>query len=180
MMLFVKEHPIQKIKLWRSIEDYKKILDIPNVRFFHPNVNSQELLEKSRGIITISGGTGFEALFFQKPVILFGDEHYDILSTVTKIKNMNELPEKIRNALMNFKYDEKEFNRFMSILKKHALPVPHWAIMKDGVSLSSIQRNGEKFDITNLYFEKFLARHSKYFKLIADTIFSRYKMKFGE
>ena len=64
------------------------------MRFLHPSVNAQEVIEKSQGVITISGATGFEALFYHKPVILFGDEYYDKLSMVTKIETFNELPYK--------------------------------------------------------------------------------------
>ena len=99
-VLYVKEHPFQKHKSWRSIDDYKKIKNIPNVRFLHPNVNAQEVLEKSQGVITISGATGFEALFYHIPIIMFGDEYYDKLSMVTKIKTFDELSYKIQKYIM--------------------------------------------------------------------------------
>jgi len=174
-ILYVKEHPLQKIKLWRSIDDYKKILEIPNVKLLHPKMNAQEILEKSQGVISISGATGFEALFYQKPVILFGDEHYDKLSMVTKIEVINDLPKKIRNVLLNFKFDEREFGIYMEILKQFAIPVPYYSILKEGVTLSSIQRNGHEFSLTNLHFQKFYEKYEEYFKLIANTIFSKFQ-----
>ena len=154
-VLYVKEHPLQKIKLWRSIEDYKKIKSIPNVRFLHPSVNAQEVLEKSQGVIAISGATGFEALFYHKPVFLFGDEYYDKLSMVTKVEKIIDLPQIIKSALSNFKFDEREFDTYMEVLKKYALSVPYHSIIKEAVSLSSIQRNGKEFSLTNLHFQKF-------------------------
>lgn len=172
-LLYVKEHPTQKDKFWRSISDYQKIIDIPNVRLIHPSVSSLKLLEKSQGVISISGSTGFEALFFQKPVILFGDEHYDKLSMVTKIKKMSNLSQEIKNALINFKFNENELGIFMDILNKYSLSIPYASIMKDGVTLSSIQRNGEDYNTTNLHFQKFAKKYEKGFKLIAKTVFSR-------
>jgi hypothetical protein len=172
-ILYVKEHPLQKIKLWRSIGDYKKIIEIPNVKLLHPSMNAQEILKNSQGVISISGATGFEALFYQKPVILFGDDHYDKLSMVTKIQTINDLPKKVKNALLNFKFNEKEFSIYMKTLKQFALPIPYYSILKEGVSVSSIQRNGQEFNLTNLYFQKFYEKYDKYFKLIADTIFLR-------
>ena len=172
-VLYVKEHPLQKIKLWRSIEDYKKIRNIPNVRFLHPSVNAQEVLEKSQGVIAISGATGFEALFYHKPVILFGDEYYDELSMVTKIETFDELSYKIRNTLSNFEFNEKELSILVKVLKEFALPVSYYSILKDGVSLSSIQKNHNNFNLTNLEFEKFIKKWEEEFTLLAKTILIR-------
>ena len=172
-LLYVKEHPLQKIKLWRSIDDYKKIRDIPNVRFLHPNVNAQEVLEKSQGVISISGATGFEALFYHKPVILFGDEYYDKLSMVTKIETIIDLPQKIRNTLFNFKFNDKEFSMFVKILKEFALPVPYYSIIKDGVLISSVQRNKNNFNLTKSTFKKFIQKWDKEFTILAKTILVR-------
>ena len=172
-LLYVKEHPLQKIKLWRSIDDYKKIRNIPNVRFIHPNVNAQEILEKSQGVISISGATGFEALFHHKPIILFGDEYYDKLSMVTKIESIIDLPLKIKNALSNFKFNDKELSMFVKILKEFALPVPYYSIIKDGVSISSIQRNENNFNLTESAFKKFIEKWEKEFTILAKTILQR-------
>ena len=138
-------------------------------------MNAQKILEKSQGVIAISGATGFEALFYRKPVILFGDEHYDKLSMVTKIQVINDLPQKIKSALSNFKFNEREFGIYMKVLKQYALPVPYYSILKEGVSLSSIQRNGQEFSVTNFHFQKFYEKYDKYFKLIANTMFSRFQ-----
>jgi hypothetical protein len=172
-VLYVKEHPLQKIKLWRSIDDYKKIKSIPNVRFLHPSVNAQEVLEKSQGVVAISGATGFEALFYHKPVILFGDEYYDELSMVTKIEIIEDLPSQIKKALINFKFNKRELSMFVKVLKEFALPIPYYSIIKDGVSVSSTQRNKNNFDLTNLEFKKFYEKWGKEFTLFAKTILTR-------
>ena len=172
-VLYVKEHPLQKIKLWRSIDDYKKIKNIPNVRFLHPSVNSQEVLEKSQGVIAISGATGFEALFYHKPVILFGDEYYDELSMVTKIEIIEDLPHQIKKALINFKFNKRELSMFVKILKEFALPIPYYSIIKDGVLISATQRNQNNFELTNLEFKKFYEKWGKEFTLFAKTILTR-------
>ena len=158
-LLYVKEHPTQKDKFWRSIKDYKKIIDIPNVKLLHPKVNSLELVERSQGVIAISGSTGFEALFYKKPVIIFGDEHYEKLSMVTKIKEIGNLSQEIKNALMNYKFNQNELNIFMKIFNELSLQVRYASIMKDGVSLSAIQRNGENFDLTNMHFKKYTIKY---------------------
>ena len=172
-VLYVKEHPFQKHKLWRSIDDYKKIKNIPNVRFLHPSINAQEILEKTQAVISISGATGFEALFYHKPIIMFGDEYYDKLSMVIKIETFDELSYKIQNALTNFKFNEKELSMFVKILKEFALPVQYYSILKDGVLISAIQRNQNDFELTNLEFKKFLKKWEKEFIILAKTILVR-------
>ena len=175
-VLYVKEHPIQKTKLWRSVEDYKKIIALPNVKLVHPSVDSQELISKSQGIVVISGSVGFEALFYKKPIILFGDEYYEGLSMVTKITSLTTLPEVIKNTLSNFKFNNKELNALMQIINNQTISVPYFSIMKDGIMLSSIQRNKNDFNLTIKHFEKFYAMHKNYFELIAKTIYLKLKI----
>ena len=173
LILYVKEHPAQISKLWRSIEDYKRILALPNVKLVHPSVNSQELISKSQGVIVNIGSAGFEALFHKKPVILFGDEYYGELSMVTKITSLTTLPKVISNALSNFKFNNKELNALMQIANEQTISIPYYSIMKDGVVLSSIQRNGNDFNLTIKHFRKFYDTHKNHFELIAQTIYSK-------
>ena len=172
-ILYVKEHPIQKEKLWRTIDDYKKIIALPNVKLVHPNVSSLELISKSHMIISIAGGTGFEALFYKKPILLFTDEYYDELSAVTKIKTLTELPNYIKNALYNFKVNDKELNALMQVLNNETITVPYFSILKDGIMLSTIQRYEQDFNLTIQYFEKFYNTHKDHFELIAHKIYSK-------
>jgi hypothetical protein len=172
-VLYVKEHPVQKIKLWRAIDDYKKIINIPNVKLVHPSVSNQDLISKSQGVIAISGGTGFEAIFYKKPVILFADEYYDVLSMVTKIKTITTLPGYIANALSNFKFDNKELDAFMRAFNEQSLSVPYHSIMNDGDVLSSIQRYERDFNLTMQQYQKFYESYKNYFELIAKTVYSK-------
>jgi hypothetical protein len=173
LVLYVKEHPIQKTKLWRTIDDYKKILALPNVKLVHPSVNSQELISKSQGVVVINGSIGFEGLFYKKPIILFGDEYYDELSMVTKIISLTTLPDVINNALSNFKFNNKELNALMQVVNDQTISVPYFSIIKDGVVLSSIQRNENDFNLTIKHFQKFYDTHKNHFELIAQTIYSK-------
>lgn len=172
-ILYVKEHPIQKTKLWRSVNDYKKILSIPNVKLINPNVDSQELISKSKGVILISGGMGFEALFHKKPVILFSDEIYEKLSMVTKVTTFDKLHEDIKNALKNYKFDNKELNTLMKIINEKSIEIPYFTMIKEGVILSSIQRQEQNFNLTLMHFQKFYEIHKDSFELIAKTIYKK-------
>ena len=123
-VLYVKEHPIQQIKLWRSVDDYQKIIDLPNVKLVHPGVDSQFLISKSKCVISISGATGFEALFYKKPVILFANDYYDTLSMVTRVNSLIDLPKVIIDVLNNFEFETKEFNALMQAYENQSISVP--------------------------------------------------------
>lgn len=172
-VLYVKEHPVQELKSWRSIEDYEKIINLPNVRLVHPSVKNPDLISKSQGVIAISGGTAFEAIFYKKPVVLFVDEYYDVLSMVTKVKTLTTLPNDIENALLNFKFDIKELNAFMQAFNEQSLSVPYHSIMNDGTFLSSIHRYEHDYDLTIQYFLKFYEKYKNHFELIAQRIYSK-------
>jgi len=172
-VLYVKEHPAQKSKLWRPIEDYKKIISIPNVRFIHPDFNAQELISKADGLITALGDTGFEGLFYKKPIFIFGKDHYKDLSNVTKINSFPELYEKIKNTLDNFEFNNKEMNVMMQAIENQTISIPYYSLLKDGVMISSIQRYENNFDLTIEHFEKYFENYKQYFKLIANTIYSK-------
>ena len=172
-VLYVKEHPVQKLKFWRPISDYKKIIDIPNVRLVHPSVNNLDLIPQSHGVIAISGGTAFEAIFHKKPVILFGDEYYDVLPMVTKIKTFNTLPLEIKNALLNFKFNNKELNAFMQVFNEQSLPIPYHSLMTDGSIVSSVQKYKLDHNLTTQHFLQYYEKYKNHFELIAQTIHSK-------
>jgi len=45
--LYVKEHPVNVFREWRPVNDYKKIMELPNVKLIHPSVKSIDLIKKS-------------------------------------------------------------------------------------------------------------------------------------
>lgn len=171
--LYVKEHPVQKLKFWRSLTDYKKLVSIPNVKFIHPSVSTDELLNKCQGVIAISGGTSFETIFYKKPVILFADEYYDVLSTVTRINTFKTLSNDIANALCTFKFDNDELNAFMEASNNQSFLIPYHIIRDDAQILSSLQNYVNDFNLTANEFEKFYEKYKNYFELIAQTIRSK-------
>ena len=171
-ILYVKEHPIQKEKSWRPIDVYQRIIDIPNVKLIHPNVNSQELISKSQAVFCVSGATGFEALFYKKPVILFSNEYYDVHSMIFKVKNFTELPIIINHAIQNIKFNDDELHALMQASDTQSISIPYFTMLKDGIRLSSIQKNGN-FELTIQNFQKYYENYKDYFSLIAKTINSK-------
>ena len=116
-LLLVKENPAQTNREWRKISEYKEMLEIPNVRVIHPSVSKETLFKNSSLVITVAGSSGLEAAFYEKPSIVFSDTIYSILSSVTEVKEIEKLPDVIRESLSK-KIESRELNRFLMLLEK--------------------------------------------------------------
>jgi len=97
--LYVKENPSQSTREWRSISEYSEIMNIPNVTVIHPSFNSQDLIKNCKLVFTITGSSGFEAAFYGKPSIIFTTVGYEILPSVTMIKDITSLNHNIIQSL---------------------------------------------------------------------------------
>ena len=176
-MLYVKEHPIQKTKLWRSIDEYKKILDLPNVKLVHHSINSQEIIKKSLGVITLGGAVGIEAIKLKKPVIIFGNEYYDVISSVFKTDSFYELI-KIFKRISHEKIipSELEILKLFSAIADESIMIPYFSIINDGIVLSSIQRIQNDSNLTETNFILFYQKFKDSFDKMASEIFSKMEL----
>ena len=113
--LYVKENPSQSIRYWRKKSEYEDIMDIPNVRLFHPNFSSENLIENCSLVITIAGSSGLDAAFYQKPSIVFADLGYSVLPSVSKLNCMEELPKIIRDSLEK-KVNSEDLDKYLAFL----------------------------------------------------------------
>lgn len=110
-LVYVKEHPTQVAYAWHPISYYEQIMSLPNVILIHPSVDSEELIKKSSLVTTIGGTVGLECGYFNKHCITFTDTEFSHLSHVHLIKNIEELPDVIRNSL-DKEVDKKEIESF--------------------------------------------------------------------
>ncbi|RZD44349.1 MAG: hypothetical protein CXT78_06705 [Thaumarchaeota archaeon] len=116
--LYVKENPNAASRDWRSIDEYKEIMKIPNVKLIHPSANVEKIYQNSSLVIAIAGSSAFEAAAYGKPSIIFSDQIYDILPSIFKVKNLEDLPELIRKALQT-KVISSDVGRYLNLLKKN-------------------------------------------------------------
>ena len=117
--LYVKEHPAMSVKNWRPTSYYKQILDLPNVRLVHTSANYKEIIDKCSLVVTIAGSSGLEAVFHNKPTIVFADVSYSSLPSVHRLKNYEELPQAIIESLAK-KVDPTELNKFINYTFKNS------------------------------------------------------------
>lgn len=91
--LYVKEH--QAMLGERSMDFYKKVKKIPNVRLVRFNYyeDPKPWIEKCRAVVTITGTAAYEAALMGKPAFMFGDMPYSLIKGVTRIREIEKLPE---------------------------------------------------------------------------------------
>lgn len=116
--LFVKEHPAQN-RTWRKISTYKEIMNIPNVLLIHPDVPSEKLYKNCSLVITIIGTSPFEAAFYGKPSIVFGDVVYSSLPSVFRVNNFDELQKIIQKSLQ-CKVNASDLDKFITFLDQNS------------------------------------------------------------
>ena len=116
--LYVKEHFSQSLREWRKISTYKKIIQIPNVRLFHPSSDTIELIKKSSLVISIGGTPPFQAVFYKKPSLVFADIGFTIIPSIKKISCLEELPSLIVESLSENIISD-DLDKYMTILENN-------------------------------------------------------------
>ena len=89
LKIFVKFHPNGIGEL--SSSQIMTLSRIPNLYIINYNAESNNLIIKSKAVITVTGTVGFEAAMLNKLVIMFGDMYFDKLSKIVKISSYAEL-----------------------------------------------------------------------------------------
>lgn len=113
-LLVVKENP------WsfgvRPKSYYYRLAKIPNLVWAQPDISSLEWIQKSSLVAAISGTVGFEAVYYNKPVLSFGKHQIiNYLPTVRYVDNFFDTRRSIER-LLDLNPEEKIFN-----ISKHAL-----------------------------------------------------------
>lgn len=97
--LYVKEHP-GCVGL-RSGSFYKKLKELPNVVLISPRENVGQIVKKSAAVITLTSTVGMESALAGKTTYVLGSASYFFHPACQKIKNFEELKNKMRNDLIN-------------------------------------------------------------------------------
>lgn len=171
-LLYVKEHPGQRLKLWRPIDYYKSILQMPNVKLIHPNVDSKLIISKSKLVISITGTSGFEAIIQNKPVLLFSDTFYDSLSLVTKVSKYSDLPSIIKKSVSMATKNTNELDYLIKAIENKSINIPYVEMWKEAILIPSTLRYGG-IDAAQKHFENFYKKFNMEFDKIATAYQSR-------
>lgn len=164
--LYLKEHPMMFTRAWRSISDYKKIMQLPNVKLLHPSVNHKDLLKKCSLVITISGTSSFDAAIYQKPSIVFVDTAFSTLPSVFRLKSLEDLPNTINQALKT-KVDAKDLSEYVSYVEEMSFDFDFDGLVQ--IIADSFYYSGSLVDVEIPInkMEIFLKTHAQKFEILA-------------
>lgn len=93
--LYVKEH--QAMIGERSLSFYESVNKFPNVRMVQLNYydDPKPWIEKSKGVITITGTAAYEAALLGKKSLVFGDLPFNLIDGITRVDSFEQLPKLI-------------------------------------------------------------------------------------
>ncbi len=114
--LYVKDHPHEYA--YRSAEDYKRLMQIPNIRLLSPSISGKELIHNCMGVVTINGSAGYEGLLLGKQVYCFGKNHYSFHPHVNYIENIRDFRGIVYNNMnINYTDDDSIYAYVMAFLE---------------------------------------------------------------
>jgi hypothetical protein len=117
-LLFVKEHPTQGPgRGWRKISDYQAMQNNPKVKLIHPSVPANEIIAKSKLVMSVSGTLALESAFFNKPSITFAENDYTLIPSISRLKSKNKLRELVEESLEK-KVEPNYVGKYFDILEE--------------------------------------------------------------
>ena len=119
-LLYVKDHIFSGFRGWREIDEYKEIMDIPNVVLIHPSYSNEKLIKHSKLVVTVRGTGSFDALYENKPSIVFGNVPFSTIPSVYKVDDITELPKLIKTALQT-PVDPIYLQKYIKLIKDRSV-----------------------------------------------------------
>ena len=140
VMIVVKENPIQG---WYMREEsfFATIKSLPNTIFIATSVATYDLIKNATAVASISGTACYEALFYRKPAIYFGNPFYQNFEGTFKFDDIQDITE-----VLNYHLDESKLiqdaKHFDSKLFKGSTDTTH-------LSAFNTSYNKKTFDLAN-------------------------------
>ena len=172
--LYVKEHPFSMTRNWKSISDYKEIMNIPNVRLLHPSVSKEKLFQNCSLVISVVGISCLEATFHGKPSIVFGKVYYSILPSVRHVETLSKLPEIIRSSLQET-VNIQDVERFLAIFKKNSFDFDIQAYNLKEANEFFYNGNLVDVEITESQMKSFIEENAQMFSVLVDENIKKLK-----
>lgn len=109
--LYVKDHPHEYA--YRSADDYKRLMNIPNIRLLNQWIPGKAIVAKSDGVVTINGTAGLEAMLMNKHVFCFGRNQYSFVPRINFVKNIRDLKDVIYKNINKIYSDDNELYAYI-------------------------------------------------------------------
>jgi hypothetical protein len=139
-IIYVKEHPQNLLCRLREFKFYEELKRYPNVRIIPTDTNFFEVIKKAQLVVNITGTTGWQAIQFNKPVMNFGDNFYDMLGLSVRCSDIEKLPQAIRKAVeicncTPLSERRHRISCLLTVMRRHSFWVDHpWKVQGDIVA----------------------------------------------
>lgn len=119
--LAIKEHPFEvgALPLARLLSLLRRR---PEIRLLHPTIHAHEVLRACAAVTTVNSTTGFEALFYRRPLVTFGHSPYRGLGLTHDVESPFDTPEILRRALAGEPAAEQDVVRLVALLRRNSFP----------------------------------------------------------
>ena len=147
MPLIIKEHP--RSFGVRSLEFYKRILEIPNAYFCEFEIKSNQILKLSEIVFVISSTIGLEAAILGKPLVILGFPKYLSMPKSMYIQSLDlfNLSKDINYILNNYRYDMKGLEYFIASLIEGSIDIDLYSVLLQKQNRYSSGRKEKSIDI---------------------------------
>jgi len=162
--LYVKEH--QAMIGERRFDFYRRIRKIHNVRLVQFNYykDPKPWIEKSKGVITISGSSAYEAAILGKRSVIFGEVPFKLIEGVTKVDSF----ERLVSLFSDFgeSVDSKSCAAYLAAVKSVGTEIDlKYLISESELIINGNTRASEKFNksldsLLSFYNRAFLSFHN--------------------
>jgi len=93
---------------------------------------------------------------------------------IYKVEKFSELSTLVTQAIQNTKFSNNELHALISASENISISIPYFSMLKDGITLSSIQKHND-VSLTIDNFKKYFEIYGNSFSLIAKTINTKIK-----
>lgn len=116
--VLVKEHPGMKGE--RNVSFYKQLKRLHNVQLLSPSIDSHDLIRAADAVLTITGSSAWEAILYEKLVIVFGPVCYGFYPLIYQCGNVANLPKILSQAMAGFTPNHELLLKFVSAFLESA------------------------------------------------------------
>lgn len=123
-VLYVKEH--QSMVGERGVDFYQRVNRLPNVKMVQLNYyhDPKPWIEKSMGVVTITGTSAYEAALMGKRALVFGDVMFNVIEGITRVDSFESLPDLLLEFSDQTPLDNiKSCAAYIKAVKKIGMPI---------------------------------------------------------
>ena len=145
------------------------------MRLVHPSIPANEIIAKSKLVISVSGTLALESAFFNKPSITFADNDYTLISSISRLESKNELRELIEDSL-DKKIEPSYVGKYFDILEENSFVFDYLGFQVSYLKHFYFDGNLVDIKIDESGMLKFLLEHEKSFSVLIE----QFKQKINE